>query len=55
MPRKQLFGDVKKVHRFGSDQVFFGGEEDISSVSNFVDIEWLSSSENLCENAIFDR
>ncbi|CAD5324742.1 unnamed protein product [Arabidopsis thaliana] len=54
MPRKQLFGDVQKVHRFGSDQVYFGGEEDMSSVSNFVDIEWLSS-ENPCENALFDR
>ncbi|XP_010425810.1 PREDICTED: phosphoinositide phosphatase SAC3-like [Camelina sativa] len=55
MPRKQLFGDVQKVHRFGSDQVYFGGEEDMSSVSNFVDIEWLSSSENSCVNALFDR
>ncbi|KAG7564296.1 SAC domain [Arabidopsis suecica] len=55
MPRKQLFGDVQKVHRFGSDQVYFGGEEDMSSVSNFVDIEWLLSSENPCENALFDR
>ncbi|KAL1189873.1 Phosphoinositide phosphatase SAC3 [Cardamine amara subsp. amara] len=55
MPRKQLFRDAQKVHCFGSDQVYFGGEEDMSSLSNFVDIEWLSSSENLCENAIFDR
>ncbi|CAB89043.1 putative protein [Arabidopsis thaliana] len=54
LSRKQLFGDVQKVHRFGSDQVYFGGEEDMSSVSNFVDIEWLSS-ENPCENALFDR
>ncbi|KAL1206829.1 Phosphoinositide phosphatase SAC3 [Cardamine amara subsp. amara] len=55
MPSKQLFGNVQKVHHFGNDQVYFGGEEDMSSLSNFVDVGWLSSSENLCENAIFDR
>uniref|UniRef100_A0A1J3GL11 Phosphoinositide phosphatase SAC3 n=1 Tax=Noccaea caerulescens TaxID=107243 RepID=A0A1J3GL11_NOCCA len=55
VPSKQLFGDIQKVHRFGSDQVYFSGTEDMSSVSNFVDIEWLSSSENQCANHLTDR
>ncbi|CAA7041761.1 unnamed protein product [Microthlaspi erraticum] len=55
MPSKQLFGDTQKVHHFGNDQVYFSGPEDMSSVSNFVDIEWLSSSENQCENHVIDR
>ncbi|XP_010535792.1 PREDICTED: phosphoinositide phosphatase SAC4-like isoform X2 [Tarenaya hassleriana] len=55
MPSRQLFGEVQKVQHVGCDRSYLSDQEDMCSVSNFVDIEWLSSSENLCENELFDR
>ncbi|XP_010520516.1 PREDICTED: phosphoinositide phosphatase SAC3-like isoform X2 [Tarenaya hassleriana] len=55
MPRRQLFGDVQKVQHLGSDPGYLSEQEDLCSVSNFVDIERLSSSESLLENDLFDR
>ncbi|WZZ21899.1 hypothetical protein YC2023_123286 [Brassica napus] len=50
MPSSHFFGDAQKVQRNGSNSNYLSEQEDMSSVSNFVDVEWLSSSENLCEN-----
>ncbi|CAH2072255.1 unnamed protein product [Thlaspi arvense] len=50
MPSTHFFGDARKVQRNGSSSIYLSEQEDMSSVSNFVDVEWLSSSENLCEN-----
>ncbi|XP_013612420.1 PREDICTED: phosphoinositide phosphatase SAC4-like [Brassica oleracea var. oleracea] len=50
MPSSHFFGDAQKVQRNGSNSNYLSEEEDMSSVSNFVDVEWLSSSENLCKN-----
>ncbi|KAJ0261280.1 Phosphoinositide phosphatase SAC4 [Hirschfeldia incana] len=50
MPSTHFFGDVKKIQHNGSSSYYLSEQEDMSSVSNFVDVEWLSSSENLYEN-----
>lgn len=50
MPSTHFFGDAQKVQPNGSNSIYLSEQEDMSSVSNFVDVEWLSSSENLCEN-----
>ncbi|CAA7030021.1 unnamed protein product [Microthlaspi erraticum] len=50
MPSTHYFGDAQKVQHNGSSSNYLSEQEDMSSVSNFVDVEWLSSSENLCEN-----
>uniref|UniRef100_A0A1J3DP79 Phosphoinositide phosphatase SAC4 n=1 Tax=Noccaea caerulescens TaxID=107243 RepID=A0A1J3DP79_NOCCA len=50
MPSTHFFGDAQKVQHNGSSSNYLSEQEDMSSVSNFVDVEWLSSSENLCEN-----
>ncbi|KAH0854635.1 hypothetical protein HID58_051010 [Brassica napus] len=50
MPSTHFFGDAKKIQHNGSSSYYLSEQEDMSSVSNFVDVEWLSSSENLCEN-----
>ncbi|KAG2311253.1 hypothetical protein Bca52824_022810 [Brassica carinata] len=60
MPSTYFFGDARKVQHNGSNSNYLSEQEDMSSVSNFVDgyfthdnipnVEWLSSSENLCEN-----
>ncbi|KFK26296.1 hypothetical protein AALP_AA8G229600 [Arabis alpina] len=55
MPSTHFFGDAQKGHHNGSYSIYLYEQEDMSSVSNFVDVEWLSSSENLCENNQSDR
>ncbi|KAF8113397.1 hypothetical protein N665_0050s0053 [Sinapis alba] len=50
MPSTHFFGDAQKVQHNGSNSNYLSEQEDMSSVSNFVDVEWLSSSENLWEN-----
>ncbi|KAG2300851.1 hypothetical protein Bca52824_037323 [Brassica carinata] len=50
MPSSHFFGDAQKVRRNSSNSNYLSEQEDMSSVSNFVDVEWLSSSENLCDN-----
>ncbi|WZY75263.1 hypothetical protein YC2023_021647 [Brassica napus] len=55
MPSTYFFGDARKVQHNGSNSNYLSEQEDMSSVSNFVDVEWLSSSENLCENDQLNR
>jgi hypothetical protein len=50
MPSTHYFGDAQKVQHNGSSSNYLSEQDDMSSVSNFVDVDWLSSSENLCEN-----
>ncbi|KAK4854012.1 hypothetical protein QYF36_017668 [Acer negundo] len=49
MPRRQLFGDVH------NDHIYFSEHGDGSSCSNFVDLDWLSSSGNSCEEEPYER
>ncbi|KAJ4824555.1 actin cytoskeleton and mitosis protein [Turnera subulata] len=53
MSRRQLFGDMHREQFLESDHVCFS--EDMSNCSNFLDIDWLSSSGNSCEEEPFER
>lgn len=55
MPRKQLFGDVQRDRYLESDHIHFSENGDASSFSNFVDLDWLSSSGNSCEEEPYER
>ncbi|CAL0330254.1 unnamed protein product [Lupinus luteus] len=48
MPRRQLFRDMQKVE---SDHIYYSEHSDSFSCSNFVDLDWLSSPGNSCEEA----
>ncbi|XP_015888970.1 phosphoinositide phosphatase SAC3 isoform X2 [Ziziphus jujuba] len=47
MPRRQLFGE--------SEHIYFSERGDSFSFSNFVDLDWLSSSGNSCEEEPYER
>ncbi|XP_031267421.1 phosphoinositide phosphatase SAC3-like isoform X1 [Pistacia vera] len=55
MPHKQLFGDVQRDRYLESDHIYFSEHGDTSSFSNFVDLDWLSSSGNSCEEEPYER
>ncbi|KAJ8767288.1 hypothetical protein K2173_017332 [Erythroxylum novogranatense] len=55
MPRRQLFGDVQRDRCLESGHIYFSEHGDMFNCSNFVDIDWLSSSGNSCEEEIFER
>ncbi|XP_050216554.1 phosphoinositide phosphatase SAC3 isoform X2 [Mercurialis annua] len=53
MPRRQLFGNVERDRYLGLDHIYFS--EDTYNCSNFVDLDWLSSSGTSCEEEPFER
>ncbi|CAN1136067.1 Phosphoinositide phosphatase SAC3 [Linum perenne] len=53
LPQRQLFGDIQRDQIHESDHVYFS--EDTLNWSNFVDLDWLSSSGNSFEDEPFDR
>lgn len=55
MPRRQLFGDVQRHRYLETGQIFFSEHGDGVNCSNFVDLDWLSSSGNSCEDEPFER
>uniref|UniRef100_A0A6N2L093 SAC domain-containing protein n=1 Tax=Salix viminalis TaxID=40686 RepID=A0A6N2L093_SALVM len=55
MPHRHLFGDMQRDRYLESDQVCFSDHGDAFNCSNFVDIDWLSSSGNSCEEEPFER
>ncbi|KAL9242216.1 hypothetical protein vseg_016237 [Gypsophila vaccaria] len=55
MPRKQFFGDVQREIYSESDHVNIHESLDSLDSSNFVDLDWLSSSGNSCEEESCDR
>ncbi|KAK8545275.1 hypothetical protein V6N13_066561 [Hibiscus sabdariffa] len=54
-PQRQLFGHVQMDRCLGSDHIFFSEQRDQFNCSNFVDLDWLSSSGNSCEDEQFER
>ncbi|KAK8515437.1 hypothetical protein V6N12_075479 [Hibiscus sabdariffa] len=54
-PQRQLFGHVQMDRCLGSDHIFFSEQRDRFNCSNFVDLDWLSSSGNSCEDEQFER
>ncbi|XVF35196.1 hypothetical protein REPUB_Repub18cG0124600 [Reevesia pubescens] len=55
MPRRQLFGDVQRDRCLETDHIFFSEHGDGFNFSNFVDLDWLSSPGNSCEDEPFER
>ncbi|XP_028203331.1 phosphoinositide phosphatase SAC3-like isoform X2 [Glycine soja] len=55
MPHKQLFGDIQRERFFHSDHISYSGHGDSFCSSNFIDLDWLSSSGNSCEEEPFER
>eukprot|EP00262_Sarcandra_glabra_P003182 TRINITY_DN13720_c0_g1_i1.p1 TRINITY_DN13720_c0_g1~~TRINITY_DN13720_c0_g1_i1.p1 ORF type:complete len:833 (+),score=138.00 TRINITY_DN13720_c0_g1_i1:238-2736(+) len=55
MARRQLFADMQRVQCLEGDQIFFNEAGDAFNCSNFVDVDWLSSSGNSCEEEIYER
>lgn len=49
MPRRELFIDAQR------DGCEYDDNGDAFDCSNFVDLDWLSSSANSCEEELFDR
>ncbi|MCD7454646.1 hypothetical protein HAX54_025539 [Datura stramonium] len=55
MSGRQLFLDMQLEQRLGSESVGLRERVDSIDFSNFLDIEWLSSSGNSCEEETFER
>jgi hypothetical protein len=55
MPRKQLFADMQRERCAESHHIYYSEQGDSSSCSNFVDLDWLSSSANSCEEEPYER
>ncbi|KAJ8441004.1 LOW QUALITY PROTEIN: hypothetical protein Cgig2_021368 [Carnegiea gigantea] len=55
IPHKQLFGDVQREQYAENDDVNIHEHADSSDCSNFVDLDWLSSSGNSCEEDSYER
>lgn len=54
MPRRQLFVDMQR-DRCLEDHSYNNEHGDLYNCSNFVDLDWLSSSGNSCEEEPYDR
>lgn len=55
MSGRQLFLDMQLEQRLGSGSVRLRERIDSIDFSNFLDVEWLSSSGNSCEEEAFER
>ncbi|XP_038699994.1 phosphoinositide phosphatase SAC3-like isoform X2 [Tripterygium wilfordii] len=55
MPRRQLFGDGQRDQWLESDHIHYSEHGDMFNCSNFVDLDWLSSSGNSCEEEPYGR
>ncbi|KAK9705737.1 hypothetical protein RND81_07G078100 [Saponaria officinalis] len=53
--RKQFFGDVQRENFVENDHVNIHESADSLDCSNFVDLDRLSSSENSCEEELYER
>ncbi|XP_061996668.1 phosphoinositide phosphatase SAC3 isoform X1 [Rosa rugosa] len=55
MPRRQLFGELQRYRCHESDHIYYSEHGDGYNFSNFVDLDWLSSSGNSCEEEPYER
>ncbi|WCJ39343.1 Phosphoinositide phosphatase family protein [Euphorbia peplus] len=55
MPRRQLFKDIEEQDFSESNHICYDEHGEACSCSNFLDLDWLSSSGNSCEEDPFDR
>lgn len=51
VPKRQLFGDVQRE----SYHICYSDYGDASNYSNFLDLDWLSSSGNSCDEEAYER
>ncbi|KAI9123145.1 hypothetical protein K1719_006034 [Acacia pycnantha] len=49
MPQRQFFGVMQRERCLESDHIYYSEHGDSLSCSNFVDLDWLSSSGNSCD------
>ncbi|KAL3598565.1 hypothetical protein D5086_006483 [Populus alba] len=55
MPCRKLFKDVEEYQCFDSNHICYDEHGDACSCSNFLDMDWLSTSGNSCEEDLCDR
>ncbi|KAK4395033.1 Phosphoinositide phosphatase SAC2 [Sesamum angolense] len=55
MSRRQLFPDMQPEHYLENDSIYFVERGDSFNCSNFLDVDWLSSSGNSCEEDTYER
>jgi hypothetical protein len=55
MPCRKLFEDVEEYQCFESNHICYDEHGDACSCSNFLDMDWLSTSGNSCEEDLCDR
>ncbi|KAK6944687.1 SAC domain [Dillenia turbinata] len=55
MSRRQLFVEMQVNCCVESNHIFFNDHSDVFNCSNFVDLDWLSSSGNSCEEESYER
>ncbi|GFZ08158.1 phosphoinositide phosphatase family protein [Actinidia rufa] len=55
MSCKRLFPDMQLDQCLESDHICFDGRRDSVNCSNFLDLDWLSSSGNSCEEDAYER
>ncbi|KAL0354434.1 UNVERIFIED_CONTAM: Phosphoinositide phosphatase SAC2 [Sesamum radiatum] len=55
MSRRQLFPDMQPENYLENDSLYFVERGDSFNCSNFLDVDWLSSSGNSCEEDTYDR
>ncbi|XP_054805022.1 phosphoinositide phosphatase SAC3-like isoform X2 [Prosopis cineraria] len=54
-PQRQFFGGMQKERCLEGDHIYYSDRGDSLSCSNFVDLDWLSSSGNSCEEDPYER
>lgn len=52
---RQVYGGTGKDQYCENDHICYDEHEDANDCSNFLDVDWLSSSENSCEEELLDR
>ncbi|KAL1538068.1 phosphoinositide phosphatase SAC2-like [Salvia divinorum] len=55
MSRKQLFPDLQEEQFLENESTYFVDRVDSFNCSNFLDVDWLSSSGNSCEEDTYER
>lgn len=55
MSRRQLFPDSQQEQYLENDSIYYVERGDSFNCSNFLDVDWLSSSGNSCEEETYER
>lgn len=55
MSRRQLFRDMLEDQCSESNHICYDDHGDACTCSNFLDVDWLSSSGNSCEEETYER